>query len=264
MPRAVPRDSISEEERHAIHEWLRGDQPVEGRFLNDLRRWARTHAQLTPNQLIYAAADYRRFVVGDSAAAEATLPQAALWNQVTHIRNGVYTISRNGQHRTYQIYTPIRGGLREQRIIKLKNVNGQFKGFGFIDIDGGLRLWRSHLSDSDHEYVAWARTLLGILNEHPITDITEAMEVSGWLISAAQVCRRCNRQLTTPDSIASGIGPECARRTTSSTERGAGEVQDEDVNRILHEASNAAREAERAAARAVQLPFSELGTGEVL
>ena len=46
-------------------------------------------------------------------------------------------------------------------------------------------------------------------------DDHEAFERAGWTLRHAMKCGRCGRTLTHPDSIASGIGPECAKRTDS-------------------------------------------------
>jgi hypothetical protein len=43
-----------------------------------------------------------------------------------------------------------------------------------------------------------------------------AVEAAGWKVHHEGRCGRCGRALTVPESVESGIGPECARRTAAA------------------------------------------------
>lgn len=147
----------------------------------------------------------------------------ALAEDAAHIFNGTYTINDGIEHLTYQVYTVRRGSLQGKRIIKRQLNYGQFKGFAFLNRTGdGIRVWRSHAEDEvrNERYIVWARILISALHERSQdghgTEDTEFeftyAEGSGYTIQASVCCRRCNRDLTDPTSIALGIGPECRNR----------------------------------------------------
>ena len=80
-----------------------------------------------------------------------------------------------------------------------------YKGFGFVKDDGRIIVWRKFRSGvpgqpSIHEKLA-------LMVQYP-----EHYEALGVQYLFSTCCRRCNRLLTTPESIESGIGPICAGR----------------------------------------------------
>lgn len=132
------------------------------------------------------------------------------------IFNGVYTIQNvtTGEHRTFQIRTqPDHVKFAPgQRIIQLlvgPDNTSNYKGFGFVN-DETIVVWkkfRGGQRKSDYEWYA-----------EMIWDLATKGSVGRWsnyrlLIEGR--CIRCNRRLTHPDSIDSGIGPECGKRQFS-------------------------------------------------
>lgn len=143
-------------------------------------------------------------------------------NECPSVFNGVYTMESGGQHLSFKIHTATQGPLRGKRIVKRLVAGGQFVGFGFLNRDGGLNLWRRYEADAEATYVRWARDLLAILTQSgTLTHVqsgrsafTATLSQGSYRISLATVCRCCNRALTTPTSVERGIGPECEARAT--------------------------------------------------
>lgn len=129
-------------------------------------------------------------------------------NQVI-IPNGTFTVRnlKKGTHRTVKIHTARRGKLEGQRIISLMtgpdNVNN-YKGFGFVN-DNNIRVWKKNEGNRLLEFLA-----------QTVADWTmgrsEDYSRIGVELMISKRCIRCNRKLTTPESIEAGIGPECAGR----------------------------------------------------
>lgn len=126
--------------------------------------------------------------------------------------NGWVTIENpaTGQHRTFLIQTVIDadGGedsLNGKRIVSLLiggDRDGDTMGFGFADL-GGVRVWRRHLgTDGPSDYERFAR----LLNQ------PKKYAAKGLVYLVEGRCRRCNRLLTHPDSVRSGLGPVCGGR----------------------------------------------------
>lgn len=245
-------------------------------FLRSLRRWLETHDSLTEGQMRAAIRNYQEARTGlPSNASEAGM------DDCTHIHNGVYTIDNGTEHLTFQIYTPLRGTLAGKRIIKRKLPSGRYQGFAFLTPTGGLKVWRRFAADDGTLYVSWARALLSMLfernEEDRVRNPSSFTYTSGGVdyhVAMSTVCRRCNRRLTTPTSIRDGIGPECARRSVEETVAANAMAETEAVNVAATETIRAEQEAlaernaraarERRATAAVQVPFSQLDTGEVL
>ena len=84
---------------------------------------------------------------------------------------------------------------------------------GILNVESGeVRLTKASRYEADHRYVRIVRWALGIVwNGGTLPD--------GYAIKHAGRCCRCGRQLTTPESLASGIGPECAGRMAAEKVR---------------------------------------------
>lgn len=133
--------------------------------------------------------------------------------RVTKIFNGRFTIeSPRGGHKTFQIKTAKAGKLKGCRIVSLligsDNLR-DYKGFAFAT-DEGIKVWRNYKGQpgapSKHEkmvMVLWSLATEG--QDSPYYSMGYRLLVEG-------TCIRCNRTLTHPESIRSGIGPECAGR----------------------------------------------------
>lgn len=126
---------------------------------------------------------------------------------VIETHNGTYTVlsKATGEHRTFCIRTQKdpAGFAPGRRIVALlvgPDNGHDYKGFGFVEDDGRIYVWKK-CRDGMFEKLA---RMLEHLGEHEQAGRVEVY-VEGR-------CRRCNRRLTHPESIRSGIGPECGRR----------------------------------------------------
>jgi hypothetical protein len=124
--------------------------------------------------------------------------------------NGRFTIeSPKGGHKTFQIKTAKGGKLKGSRILSMffgrENTNDmQYKGFAFVT-ESKIHIWRSQDTHDNQVYVSM------------LTDMVANGENShyakmGYKLMMEKRCRACNRVLTNPLSISTGIGPECASR----------------------------------------------------
>ncbi len=124
------------------------------------------------------------------------------------IPNGCFTINNidKSTHRTVKIHTAQRGNLEGKRIISLlvgPDNNSNYSGFGFVNDDGKISVWRKHNGSRTMVWIAQfiAAKFSGQEFDHP-----------GLELLVEQRCLRCNRRLTTPESIKAGIGPECIKK----------------------------------------------------
>jgi hypothetical protein len=123
---------------------------------------------------------------------------------VTH--NGLFTIKsiRTGDHRTFRVRTQpdnaqFAPGKRVVSLLTGANNETDYQGFAFVD-EFGIKVWRKHLGT---QYEELAR-MLENLHRHVADGKVE--------VHVSCRCRVCNRTLTTPESVQSGIGPICAGR----------------------------------------------------
>lgn len=121
--------------------------------------------------------------------------------------NGRITIENpsSGQHRTFQIKTQrqdARFAPGERIVSLLTGPNREdytnWQGFGFVLDNGSIAVWKSKRGGIFDTY---ARMLTN----------PAVFEAKGARYLFEGRCRRCNRSLTNPVSIDSGIGEECAR-----------------------------------------------------
>jgi hypothetical protein len=73
--------------------------------------------------------------------------------------------------------------------------------YGHVNLTRG-----SHVTAASHPYRILARVIARIW-----ADEGDVIEAAGWKVYHVGRCGRCGRTLTVPESIESGIGPECAR-----------------------------------------------------
>ncbi len=130
--------------------------------------------------------------------------------------NGIFTVksTATGEHRTFRIQTWMeenedgtrqpkrddRGNLT--RVVSLltgSDNNSSYSGFGFVNGER-IYVWRRCQGG---QFDKFAR-MLEKLEQHE-----EAGRVE---VNLEGQCRRCNRRLTTPESVESGIGPVCEGR----------------------------------------------------
>lgn len=122
---------------------------------------------------------------------------------ITH--NGRFTVksTRTGEHRTFQIRTQdakatFAPGKRVLSLLTGSDNEADYTGFAFVD-DFGIHVWEKKRTE---QYTALAR-MLEYLQKHEDAGRVE--------VYAETTCRKCNRALTTPDSVKTGLGPTCAR-----------------------------------------------------
>lgn len=118
--------------------------------------------------------------------------------------NGTFTIkSPRGGHRTFRIRTE--KGLDGKRVVSMltgPDNESSYQAFGFVG--DRVSVWR-RLRGTDFE-------TYGRMLDRLLAGINNGLGLVGYEVLSERKCRRCNRKLTTPESIESGIGPECARK----------------------------------------------------
>ena len=141
------------------------------------------------------------------------------------IKNGIYTIrfTKSGDHRTLRVKTVRQGKLQGKRILELltgPDNESSYTAFAFVE-DDHVMVWKSKRAPAKPRgyfegsywsplYSKWQKAAA------VFTDLVLRGQGGYWksyceLMLSAN-CRRCNRTLTTPESIEAGIGPECAQR----------------------------------------------------
>lgn len=120
--------------------------------------------------------------------------------------NGKLTVSNpaTGQHRTFEIRTQCEDAkfAPGRRVVSLLTGpdNGEdFTGFGFVNDDGTVQVWRSKLGT---QFERFARMLQNLQAE---------CDRFGLQAQWSARCRRCNRELTNPESLARGLGETCLK-----------------------------------------------------
>lgn len=118
--------------------------------------------------------------------------------------NGIITMKsmKTGEHRTFRIRTMKQDSkfLPGKRVVELlqgPDNESDYRSFGMIGDDGRVYLWKKHQGQAFYVWVASA-----LQSPDRYVDRVE--------FSFEGRCRRCNRLLSDPDSVASGIGPTCS------------------------------------------------------
>jgi len=125
------------------------------------------------------------------------------------IFNGKYTIiSTTGEHRTFEIRTQAADAkfAPGSRIISMlvgSNNDSDYKGFGFVN--DGIKLWKSQNTEFFQKVAAMIWSLL-------IEEENSPYHKFGIRIEVEKKCLVCNRTLTNPKSLETGVGPECGKR----------------------------------------------------
>ena len=130
-------------------------------------------------------------------------------NKISNIANGTFTLvnREKGSHITLKIHTVKGGKLKGKRIVS--RLNGpdnetSYQGIAFVTENDKIVLWKNHRNDVNWKIVNILRNMLlyGDQSKH-----LERID-----IMASCTCLRCNRKLTSPQSIEDGIGPECIKK----------------------------------------------------
>lgn len=131
-------------------------------------------------------------------------PEPTTFDVRTH--NGFITVenTKTGDHRTFKVWaSTFKGDDEPKRVVSLltgpdRDAWGDWQGFGFATEDGA-RVWRKYNGTLFEKFCK-------ILND------PARGEELGLVYHFEGRCRRCNRALTVPESIESGIGPVCAAK----------------------------------------------------
>lgn len=147
-----------------------------------------------------------------------TMNEASDSNVINHgafTHNGKFTIQNRttGEHRTFRVKTQksdasFAPGKRIVSLLTGTDNENSYTGFAFLEVDGPV-VWTKrrgvHGTKSAYEYYAdmlWTLVVDGGFS--PYAD--------RYTLQVETVCRVCNRTLTEPESIRTGIGPICAGR----------------------------------------------------
>lgn len=129
--------------------------------------------------------------------------------------NGKFTLRNRetGEHRTFSVKTQAADarfapGERVVALLTGSDNENDYTGFGFMK-DDGIVVWKSkrQADGSKGAYDWYAEMLFTLVVDGGFSPFAEKYE-----LMEETVCRVCNRTLTTPESIQSGIGPICASK----------------------------------------------------
>ena len=129
----------------------------------------------------------------------------ATMTATTTIADGFYTIVTGNTHRTFRVRTQPQDAQFAPGRQVISYLNGpdntsDYIGFAFIGQDR-IFPWKRFQSGYD-QILASARFL--VQGDHAEAGLMYAQQSGN--------CWKCNRLLTTPESIAAGLGPVCASR----------------------------------------------------
>jgi hypothetical protein len=125
--------------------------------------------------------------------------------------NGSHTLQNRetGEHRTFRVRTVRQGALEGKRVIGLlsgPDNTSDYTNFGFVT-EEGITVWRKHRGGEKRSAYEWYAIMLW---EVAVKQNPEWTGKYDWLLEGR--CCRCNRKLTHPDSLRTGVGPECGGR----------------------------------------------------
>jgi hypothetical protein len=137
--------------------------------------------------------------------------------------NGTYTIQNKetGEHRTFSIKTQkddsrFAPGKRILALLTGCDNNSDYTGFGFVD-DEQVHLWRSKQTVAFLHYsrmiqAAHKAIQAASVDNDGVADAEFDYFDRHYTVKSARRCMRCNRKLTTPESISRGLGEDCASK----------------------------------------------------
>jgi hypothetical protein len=162
---------------------------------------------------------FKRIVVTEETAVET--PQnvegmhlASINSKFLFAGKSVFTVNNetSGEHFTFKVRAresewPKGSGKRSTNyFINVKASGGKypFRYVGLLNADGTIKVTAKSdytIDDKEYKVGAWASQVI----------VAGKMIPTNYKIQHAGKCGRCARELTHPDSIKSGIGPECAK-----------------------------------------------------
>ncbi len=134
------------------------------------------------------------------------------------IFNGCHTIQNRttGMHRTFSIRTQPKDAVFAPgaRIISLLTGPDTWDAFGFVN-DHEIRVWKRYVAADGYPRTTWQVYALMLVS-------IVGLKLSKWTEKYEHLlegtCVVCNRKLTNPESIKTGIGPVCAGRSSGTSE----------------------------------------------
>jgi hypothetical protein len=148
------------------------------------------------------------FDLDDLDSAFATAGNRKPVSELPHpdVPNGFYTLTFPcGTHKTFRIATQQQGPMAGRRIVSLligpQNTDDYESVGEIVRLDPpGIAPWKKFKGKKVGEYLdlLWAMLKGEKIEDHELI--------------VSKRCLRCNRPLTTPESVARGIGPECERK----------------------------------------------------
>lgn len=144
-------------------------------------------------------ADYAVVITVAKDAEDTNVTCRYMANEVP---DGHYTVVTGDSHKTFRVKTIKQGNLKGRRVIGVMkgSFNEDYENFAFLN-GQAIITWSRFLGEATDKLVelAWH---IGV--DPDATGKAYSLESGN--------CYRCNRRLTTPDSISLGIGPECAKK----------------------------------------------------
>jgi len=132
------------------------------------------------------------------------------------ISNGFLTVTNQttGEHRTFRVRTQkedakFAPGSRIVSLLIGPDNTSDYQGFGFVQDNGWITLWKRNRTPQ-YEGLAKAIRLGYRALERGEDTFTTPKAI--YTVQLSKRCLRCNRVLTSPESLERGIGPECASR----------------------------------------------------
>jgi hypothetical protein len=131
------------------------------------------------------------------------------------IFNGRYTIKnrKSGEHRTFEIKTQAEdakfaAGKRVVALLTGPDNTADYTGFGFVE-DDGIAIWKSKRGEAGKKspFEWYAEMLWSLALDSGSSPFAESYE-----FMQEGTCAVCNRPLTEPESIKTGIGPVCREK----------------------------------------------------
>lgn len=131
------------------------------------------------------------------------------------IFNGRYTIKnrRSGEHRTFEIKTQAEdakfaAGKRVVALLTGPDNTADYKGFGFVE-EEGIVIWKSKRGEAGKKSpYEWYGEMLWSL----ALDSGASSFAQDYQLMMEGTCSVCNRVLTEPESLITGIGPVCREK----------------------------------------------------
>lgn len=162
-------------------------------------------------------ADERRAARDEAAEArgERGPHGAAPLRRAVRVFNGRYTVtSPTGEHRTFRVATrpndaEFAPGKRTVAILRGPDNGADYVSFGFID-DAGLSVWKKFRGAPGEP--SFFEKLAPVFWSLATEGERSKWHARGMRLLLEGTCVVCNRALTDPESIQTGVGPKCAGR----------------------------------------------------